>query len=401
MIKNSDEIAKTERRRKAVSILDVGLNAIKTETVLGQRLEVEKESLRISGENIRSKEEIELSQYNNIAVIGIGKASAGMAAALENELGGRIDQGIVTSTETRELDSVDVLEGDHPLPSERNVENTEKIVDLLKSLSDTDLVLSLISGGGSALLCSPKIGFEEYRMKMEEYLDSGKDIYELNRLRKDLSNVKAGKLAEKTDADIVSLIFSDVVGDDLSAVASGPTVKPGKSDADSVKNILLLNNEVALEAMEEEARSLGLQPVIITDTLEGRSEKAVERIFDEVSEYSDKDCFLFAGETTVNVTGGGRGGRNQELCLAAVSKIKEMGDAAMVSVDTDGIDGNTNAAGAVVDSETFERAKKKGINHEEFLEDNDSNSFFRRLDDVVITGETGSNVADIGILLAR
>jgi glycerate-2-kinase len=296
-----------------------------------------------------------------------------------------------------------------------NVKGTKKIVELVKGLSEDDLVICLVSGGGSALLCYPNIGFEKYLSSVNKHFSSGIDINRLNMIRKGLSNVKSGKLAKLTKAKIVSLIFSDVVGDSLSTIASGPTVGKGLGNVD---NILLLNNTVALEGMRKKALLLGFKPVVLTNTLKGEAKLVGKNLIKKIinkkiplNERSNKSlenkkirksngiAYLFAGETTVTVRGKGKGGRCQELCLGAIPEISKLDDSVLICIGSDGIDGPTDTAGAVVDGKSLEKANRLGLDVNRALRENSSYAFFKKMDDLVFTGLTGSNVADIGVVI--
>jgi len=390
LIKNSDS------RVKALQIIDAGLNALKTEKIMGENITLRKEALFIKNYK-KAIKKIDLKKYKKIIVIGFGKASSLMAKELEKILGNIVDSGIVISTKKIKLKKIKVIKGTHPMPSKRNVDGAKKIVNLIKNLNKNDLVICLVSGGGSALLCYPKIPFKQYMKIINKHFASGIDIGALNKIRKKLSLVKGGKLAKLTKARIISLIFSDVVGDDLSTIASGPTVDKSLKNVD---NILLLNNQVALGAMKQKALSLGLKPVIITNKLKGEA-KIIGKKFIKKIQNKKNIALLFAGETTVAVKGKGKGGRNQELCLGAIEEISKLKNAALVSIGSDGRDGPTDAAGAIIDNKSLGGAIKLRLNYKEYLENNDSYHFFKRTRDLIITGLTGSNVADIGVILKK
>jgi hydroxypyruvate reductase/glycerate 2-kinase len=379
-------------RKNALDIINSGLEGVKTEKIIREKIKLKNNVLVIK--NYKNKIiKIGLKKFNKIIVIGFGKASSFMAKELEGIIGSRISNGIIVSTQKIKLKKIKVRKGTHPMPSLRNVEATREIVDLLKKLSEDDLVICLVSGGGSALLCCPSINFKNYLKIIDKNYKSGIDIKKLNQIRKKLSLVKGGKLAKLTKAKIVSLIFSDVVGDDLSTIASGPTV--GKN-LKNVKNILLLNNLVALEAMKKKAKQLGYKPVIYSSKLRGEARLVGKKLLKVLK---NKDCLLFGGETTVKVKGKGKGGRNQELCLGAIEELSKVKNACMVSVGSDGIDGVCNAAGAIIDCESSKKAKKLDLDCKKYLENNDSYNFFKKMDCLVVTGATGSNVADLGVII--
>jgi hydroxypyruvate reductase/glycerate 2-kinase len=392
LIKNYKKLSRTNLRRKALQIINSGLLAIKTEKIIKNNIKLKGNSLIIK--NIK----FDLNNYKRIFVIGFGKASSLMAKELKNILKNRINNGLVISTKKIKLNKIKIIKGTHPLPTEKNIYATKKMINLLKSLNKDDLVISLISGGGSALLFYPNIKYYKYMEIFNKAFKSGIGIYGLNKLRKKYSNVKGGKLARHTKARIISLIFSDVVGDDLATIASGPTYGKGLKNVD---NILLLNNEVALDAMKKKSVLLGLKPIIVTNKLKGEARLIRKNLLKSVNKYKNKNCFLFAGETTVTVKGNGKGGRNQELCLGAIKEVGKLKDTVIAFVGTDGIDGPTDAAGAIVDSNSLEKARKLGLDPTEYLDKNDSYNFFKRIKDLVFTGATGSNVADIGLIVKK
>jgi len=425
MIKNFKSLSTTSLRKKSLQILDAGLGAIKTEKIIKENITLKNNYLTIK------IKKFDLNKYKNIFVIGFGKASSLMAKEIEKILKNKIDGGIVISTKKIRLGKIKVYKGTHPMPSLKNISYTKKIVNLITKLDKNDLVLCLISGGGSALLCYPNVSFDRYKKIIDKSFNSGIDINKLNKIRKKYSNVKGGKLAKLTKAKIISLIFSDVVSDDLATIASGPTYGKGKR----ADNILLLNNKVALEAMNKKAVTLGLNPFILTNKLKGEAKFTGKKILNDFKNIKQRkskisvakenlrfsvdlkqsfkhlktsfsnnkkiNCLLFAGETTVTVRGNGKGGRNQELCLGAIKDISKFKNAILTSIGTDGIDGTTDAAGAIVDNDSFKKSINKKLDYKEYLKNNDSYNFFKKIDGLVFTGLTGSNVADIGLIMKK
>jgi len=398
IIKNYKNLVRNELREKALEIIEAGLEAVKTEKIIKQRVELKKDLLIVK--DYKNKiHSFNLDKYKKIVVIGFGKASAKMAREIERILGARIDSGLIISTQKEKLKRIKSIKGTHPLPSLRNVKATKKLIKLIEDLGKDDLVICLISGGGSSLLCWPNIGFKKYIKIIEKNYKAGLRIQKFNQLRKKLSKVKAGKLVGFTQAKIISLIFSDVIGDDLKVIASGPTVCPKKTRR--VKNILILNNKIALQAMKQKALDLGLKPVILTNELKGEASKAGRDIIKKIKKIKRANCFLFAGETTVRVRKKGKGGRNLEFCLGAIYKISELKKAVLVSVNTDGLDGVTDTAGAVVDQDSLSQALLQNLDAKEYLKNNASYYFFKKLDDLILTGPTGINIADIGVVIKK
>ncbi len=392
MIKNKDELETTELRKDALAIVEAAFESVVPHKAIRNRVRLEQEILHVNGSIY------DLASYNRIHMVGFGKSSALMALEMEHILGDRISDGLVISTKETPLNHIKFVKGTHPFPSQQNLSATKKIVKFVQQAEPDDLIICLVSGGGSALLFYPTVPFDEYTQKIKQVFNSGADIFELNRIRKKLSKVKDGKLAQMTRTKIVSLVFSDVIGDDLGTIASGPTYSDqGFSHVD---NHLLLTNKVALTAMEKKATALGYAPLILTDRLSGEARKAAAILLGKCAKTNS--CCLFAGETTVTVSGNGIGGRNQEFCLGAVEHIQGDKECVIISVGTDGLDGpGHNAAGAIICNQTFKASQQKGLNCKTFLKNNDSYQFFRSLNDLIITDVTGSNVADVGVILKK
>ncbi len=446
MIKNFQELISgkpfKEERRKALSIMESGLIAADAGSAVKRTLKFDGNAL------IVGKKRIELSSEGKIYVVGAGKASASMAQALNQILGERIYKGIVISTSVYEAGKIEVVKGTHPLPSETNVRATEKILQIIENTNEQDLVIALISGGGSALLCKPAEGLslKDLEETNKLLLSSSIDIYEINCVRKHLSEVKGGRLAEKAfPANILTLIVSDVVGDDISIIASGPTAgdvttyrdaikilkkhgifekvpagvrkyleegtlgkrretpKPSYKQLKKVKNVIILRKDDALKAMVKKASELGLEPILLRKEVYGNARSAgvklIEKASDERKKAGKSIALIAAGETTVEVKGNGIGGRNQEMVLASLEELSKIEQAIFIALDSDGKDGSSNAAGAIADSSSLARAKELGLEPKVFLENNDSFHFFEKLSDAIITGLTGSNVADLYVVI--
>lgn len=376
---------------------------------------------------------VDLRDIENVYVVGFGKASVGMARAGESVL--PISGGVVISTEQATLDCMTVRQGDHPLPSERNVDATRELLDVVDRAGVDDLVVVLVSGGGSALLCQPAVSLEAMRTVTRELMHEGCTIQELNAVRKHLSRVKGGQLAARCSARILSLVISDVIGDPLEFIASGPTAPDPTSFGDArdilkkygrwtdgevrrhimagcngdveetplqldrVDHVIVANNERACRHACKTAREKGYHADIASTTLSGEAKQAGR----DVARYArllprDRCVAIFGGETTVTVSGDGTGGRNQELVLGALPEI-EGEDIVVLSCGTDGVDGCSPAAGAIADGNTLRRARRRGLDQEAALRTNDSYTFFEGLDDAIVTGPTGTNVMDIQIVV--
>ncbi|OGV97829.1 MAG: hypothetical protein A2W75_10025 [Nitrospinae bacterium RIFCSPLOWO2_12_39_15] len=433
-----------------ISIFKAGIDAVNPYRLVLQSLKVEGNILNIG--NIS----YDLNQFNNILVIGAGKATASMAQAVEEVIGDKISNGLITVKygHTRSLKKIKQLEAGHPLPDEAGVKGTEEIFKLLEGADEKSLVICLLSGGGSALLVSPLDGIilDEKKEVNRFLLSVGARIDEINTVRKHLSNVKGGRLSEISHpATLITLILSDVIGDRLDVIASGPTVPDNTTFKDAMNviekynlldklpaNVMILlkqglrgdikdtpkeglikdrtfiigNLKHALTAAKEKAVSMGYETEIISSELQGEardtakylSAKAI-KVQQFLKSGESSRCLISGGETTVTVKGNGLGGRNQELALAFAVEIEGMKGITMLSAGTDGTDGPTDAAGAIVDGETVSKAKTLGLDPERYLNTNDSYNFFKRLDSLtgerhhVITGPTGTNVMDIQIIL--
>src|SRR3990170_8192014 len=425
-----------------ISIFKAGIDAVNPYRLVLQSLKVEGNVLNIG--NIS----YDLNQFNNILVIGAGKATASMAQAVEEVIGDKISNGLITVKygHTRSLKKIKQLEAGHPLPDEAGVKGTEEIFKLLEGADEKSLVICLLSGGGSALLVSPLDGIilDEKKEVNRFLLSVGARIDEINTVRKHLSNVKGGRLSEISHpATLITLILSDVIGDRLDVIASGPTVPDNTTFKDAMNvidkynlvdklpaNVMILlkqglrgdikdtpkeglikdrtfiigNLKHALTAAKEKAVSMGYETEIISSELQGEARDVGRWLAKRAKGLKEAGCLISGGETTVTVKGNGLGGRNQELALAFAIEIEGLKGITMLSAGTDGTDGPTDAAGAIVDGETVSKAKTLGLDPERYLNTNDSYNFFKRLDSLtgerfhVITGPTGTNVMDMQII---
>jgi glycerate 2-kinase len=397
--------------------------------------------------------------FDRLLVVGAGKATARMALAAEEGLGDALSGGIIVVKygHTVKLTRISQVEASHPLPDEAGVRGTRRILDLLDGADARTLVLCLLSGGGSALLTAPAKGITlaEKQAVTDLLLRAGATIEELNAVRKHLSAVKGGRLAAlASPAAIAALVLSDVIGDGPDVIASGPTVPDTTTYGDAV-NILErygLQNKVPVDVRDllergsrgllpetpktgdpcfkrtsffivgslarslatarQVAEKLGYQTTLLAEALHGDVRKAARFLAAKAREAQTNAegrprCLIAGGETTVRVTGGGTGGRNQELALAFALAIEGVPGIALLSAGTDGTDGPTDAAGAVVDGETVQHARAAGIDPLRHLDYNDSYTFFHRFDAVtgasshLLTGPTGTNVMDVQIILVN
>lgn len=429
LIKNRSELLKEngKLRGDALDILEAGLEAINTEKVLKSKIFLNGDTFCVDAVS-EGGMGFQCQFFERIFFIGIGKCAFDGAKVVEDVLGDKLTAGIVLDVKAGVLKRIKSFQGTHPFPSETNMSATKQILEMVADVTEKDLILVLISGGGSSLLCLPhEINCESLTSVTQELFKKGADVFELNTVRKHLSEVQGGGLAKILfPAQVVSLIFSDVLGDDLGMIASGPTVYDHTTVDDAlnilkkyeipsdmilqslietpkdpryfakVRNFLLVSNQNALGAMNEKAGELGYESKIETKTLFGDAEEIGKKIAS--IKIKPKTTILFGGETTVKIKGGGVGGRNQELALSALSYLPE--NAVLVSLASDGWD-NTPCAGALADKKIFKKAKSSGLDPKKFLEESNSFSFWQKLGDGGIsTGRLGSNVSDLVIMLS-
>jgi hydroxypyruvate reductase len=381
-----------------------------------------------------------LSAFDRIEVIGAGKASAAMARALEKVLGRRIVGGSINVPDgnTTRLRRIELHPCGHPVPDERGMEGARRILDIARAAGPRDLLICVVSGGASALLPAPAppLTLLAKQAVTRQLLASGATIHEMNAVRKHLSLIKGGQLARLAyPATVVSLLLSDVVGDDPGVIGSGPTVadpstcaeavrilqkygidvpkgalhetpKPGDPGLARTHQVLVGSNRQAIDAAARRARDLGYRTAVLSTSIQGETREiasmhaAIAReILVSGRPVRRPACLLSGGETTVTVRGKGLGGRNQEFVLAAILALEGTGPFTVLSAGTDGIDGPTDAAGAIADSGTLARAASLGLDASQFLDDNDSYRFFERLGALLKTGPTGTNVMDVRMLL--
>ena len=432
-------------RQIAKDIFLTAVESVKPDKLISRFVSVRGNILQIENHAI------DLSAIKNIFVVGAGKASAMMALALEMILDKRITAGhIVTKYDhSIPLKYIGTTEAGHPVPDENGLSGTEKVMSIVNNAGGDDIVICLISGGGSALLPDVPEGctLDDLKALNNALLKCGANIKQMNCIRKHLSGVKGGMLAKAAyPARVISLILSDVIGDPLDVIASGPTAPdpstfdeaisiikefrieneiPGKilkllQDGSDKKrqetlkendeillktsNLIIGSNKLALMIAREKAESFGYESRIITNTLEGDVKDVAGYILDLIREAKDisnnkKTCLLFAGEPTVKVSGKGLGGRNQHLALIMSKMLKDIPDVTFLSGGTDGSDGPTDAAGAVIDSMTVRNAGALKLDMEKYIENNDSYNFFKQEGGLIITGPTQTNVMDLIVTL--
>lgn len=399
----------------------------------------------------------DLNDYERILVIGAGKASVPMSTTIIEILGERLTWGMVITkdgyrgpVDARFENKVQVIEGSHPIPEQRNITATVNLISALKDLHRNDLVIFLLSGGASSLLMNPPPGIflHDVQRTTSILLDSGASIAEINTIRKHIDAIKGGGLAKSlAPATVISLILSDVVGDQVDRIGSGPTagdpttfadawsilekyqlvdqipksirghiatgmegqtpetLKPGDPILEKVTNLIVASNKDALSSAESAARSVGFSTRILTSSLRGEASEAGDQLSMEATHMLAQPktirrpaCMIAGGETTVSVKGDGLGGRNQELALGAVKCLSGMDQMLLVSLATDGGDGPTDAAGAVTTGATYSRSLSLGLNPQDYLRRNDSYHYFEPLGDLIKTGPTFTNVNDLVLI---
>ena len=436
-----------DSRQIAVDIFLSGVESVKPDNLINRYVSVSNDTLRI--ENLLFK----LSEIKNIYVVGAGKASAMMAQATETILKSKITAGhIVTKYHhSVPLTYIKTTEAGHPVPDENGIKGTEQILSIVQNAGKEDLVICLISGGGSALLADVPDGctLADLKSLNSILLKSGATINEMNCIRKHLSNVKGGQLAKAASpARVVSLILSDVIGDPLDVIASGPTAPdPGTfaealaivdkyklrtempdqiikilmegyehlrpetlKESDEIlkqtSNLIIGTNKLALSTAKEKAESFGYETSVITNTLEGDVEDVAQYLVQlakntQLGNYGEKICLLFSGEPTVKVIGNGLGGRNQHLALICANLLQDVPGITLLSGGTDGSDGPTDAAGAVADSSTSLNAIARNLDIESFIRTNDAYHFFKAEGGLLVTGPTQTNVMDLMVILIQ
>jgi len=447
IIDNGETTFNRRARLHALEGLEAAVNAVDPEKIIGSKLTLKNNVLRVNDYAF------DLKKTKDIYVIGGGKASGSMAIAVENLLDKRITEGFVNIPKGTKRDThvIRLHEASHPIPDEAGVEGTRRMVEMAEKAEKDDLVICLISGGGSSLMPLPRNGISiaDKREVTDALLKSGATINEINTVRKHISEFKGGWLAKKAyPATILNLIVSDVLGDPLDFIASGPTVpdsttfddavhvleryhlwdkapasvrkvllegKRGavpetpKADDEAFKrvyNVVIGNCRYASLAAFSALKTAGLNTLLLTSLLEGEARHigtALTTMALEVlasgNPLKKPAALVVGGETTVSVVGKGKGGRNQEIALAAAMKLNGSDRAVVASLSTDGIDGPTDAAGAIADGKTLSRGDKMGLSAEKYLANNDSYSYFKKLNDLLLTGPTGTNVNDVSVIV--
>ena len=432
------------QRRDALSAIRAALEGSDPRRLVRRALALDGDALSVGDRRYH------LDAFRKIVVVGAGKASGLMAAEMELLLGERINEGVVIIPENQSssinLKRIRLEKSSHPLPARKGVHATRNALKTLDRVDKRDLLIFLFSGGGSSLMPLPGSGItlEELRAATMLLLNSGADIEEINCVRKHISQIAGGRLVERAlGAEVISLIVSDVVGDNPASVASGPTVpdpttfrmardvlerhkiwdsvplsvraviqsgvggriketpKPGDPAFARVHNFVIGSNSDACTAAQKALEDLGYRVKYLKEHVTGEA-RSVGKLLAGLAVSNAphrKWAVVTGGETTVTVRGKGRGGRNQELALSAALALRGERETTLVPFATDGIDGPTEAAGAIADTSTCNRARRLGLNPSQSLKSNDSYTFFRTLGDLIVTGPTGTNVNDVMIVL--
>jgi glycerate-2-kinase len=436
IIQNGQTPELKEIRKDVLEILTSTLNAVDAYNAVKQKFD--KKNIVIKSEKF------DISDFKDIYLIGFGKASVGMAQAICESVPVR-NGAIITNEFHRCINKsyITTFIGTHPIPNQENIDATDKLLNIVENCDKNDLLIILISGGGSSLFCKPRCPLSDLQKVTDLLLKSGANINEINTIRKHLSWVKGGQLVKYAKCTVISFIISDIIGDPKEFIASGPTypdsttyndaqnilkkyelwkiipssirtiIKNGihgkipetpKEDEqcfDSVFNFIVANNKMACNAAVKKAKELGFNTILLTTTLDGEAKEVGKYLTDKAISFqtnTKKMIFIAGGETTVTLKGKGTGGRNQEMVLSSVFKLAEK-NVVFSSFATDGIDGMCNAAGAIADAFTLERARKNKLDPNIFLKENNSYEFFKNLGDYFKTGPTGTNVMDIQLLI--
>jgi len=440
-------ISQTNQKARNISLLalNAAVRAVDPSLCLQSKL-------RVSGDRIHVGEfTLPLSRFSRIVVVAVGKASSSMIKTTLDELGSRNVHGVLVVPKGQKIprfdDRVEVFFAGHPLPDEEGEKASERVISLAQSMNRNELLVCLISGGASAMLPAPpsSIPLTDKTFVTSSLIRSKATIHEINTVRRHLSRIKGGRLAELCHAStILSFILSDVTGNPLHDIASGPTApdptfyrdavevlrkhglwanspftvksyltrglkgelpetpKQGSSIFRRVHNFIIADSYIACTGAKQAIESRGVPATIVTSTVDMDARclaKLLASIAADKARLRERGALIFGGETTVEVHGNGLGGRNQETALCAAENIAGLDGVVVAAMGTDGIDGHSSAAGAIIDGRTCERAGIKRLDWGKFLERNDSFNFFRKLGDSLMTGRTGTNVGDIYLVM--
>ncbi len=412
-INNFEELSITPSRQIVLEILEAGLAAIDTELIIKKSVTLTGNLLSIQGN------EFDLTKYKKIKIVGFGKASPKAAKAIESILGNLISEGAMIGLEKTDCAFIETFVGTHPRPSTQNLLAGNRIRSIVESSTEEDLIIAVVSGGGSALLCDSEFEHDSILNLYDDFLEKGGQISEMNTIRKHLSDLKGGGLAKLAyPATVIGLIFSDVPGGNFADVASGPTYFDPTTISDAQKiieekklgsyqlketnknlkyfekvhNFVLVANTTAVYAMQQTAFNKGIHAHVLSTEFYDDAVKVVETMSEALKDYS---LVLAAGEPRVRITRkGGNGGRNMYLCHSALYRGVVTEGVVFASIASDGLD-NSDMAGAIVDNETIKKIRENNLDEAIYYENYDSYNFFAKTGDLIKTGPTGANVSDI------
>jgi glycerate-2-kinase len=449
LLNNAFSLNNRKAREIVLDVIEALLDEVEPKKIVKSQIQLTNETL------IVGEKSFDLSSFNNILIVGGGKASGFMAEALEEILGDRIKHGLIVvpkgTSGKYKTKKTAFHEASHPIPDNSSVEGARKIVNLVSHAQEDDLVICLISGGGSSLMALPRTGIllENEQKVTDLLLKCGATINEINTIRKHISAFKGGQLAKAAyPATVLGLLLSDVLGDPLDIIASGPTVPDSSSFEDANKilkkydllekvpvsvkkvlskgekglieetpkkddpifkkvyNVVIGNNRLACQAAVKAMKKSGLNTMFLSSFMEGEAREVgttlsalTKEVLTSCNPLPPPVGIVVGGETTVTVTGKGKGGRNQELALAAAIMIQGLERIVISSISTDGVDGPTDAAGALVDGVTLRHSNELGLDARMFIKNNDSYEFFSHVGGLIYTGPTGTNVNDIIIMI--
>jgi len=447
---NLSENNLTILRKDALRFFNDGVKAVDAYSSINNHFKLNENILTISNINGAEKS-FNLNQYKSIYVVGAGKASVKMADAVLSILNRRITDSLIITKYGFSTSTINnqIIEAAHPIPDKEGISAAKRIIKICEKADAEDLIIFLLSGGASALLTLPEenISLKDLQQLNKILLSSGIEISEMNKIRKHISKVKGGKIAAIAEpAAIVTLAISDVLCDDMEIIGSAPTIADSSTFEDafnilnksnlinkipysikefisnrlnekpkrfSDKNLLakntcnyfiIANNQIALNAVKLSAEKLGYNSLIVSNDMKGEAKLVAKNIAAFALGFhkgnDKKICLIYGGETTVKIKGKGKGGRNQELCLAAAIELEGKNNIVLLSCGTDGDDGTTDAAGAICDGQTIDRTKNLKLNAGYYLANNDSYSFFSQLDDLIKIPVAQTNVMDVVIVVA-
>lgn len=434
------QLRSLEQHDSVQRILQAALDAAAPTVLLPRLARLDGSLLLVSGH------EVNLSTFKKIHLLSFGKAGATLARALDDLLGEYLSRGLVITKSAEQVSPkrFTVMEAGHPIPDGRSLRAGQAVLEFLRKIGPDDLLICAISGGGSSLIAAPHspLGLEDVQALTASLLACGASIHEMNSLRRHLDSLKGGGFLRQTHASVLSLILSDVIGNSLDDIASGPTapdpttradalailqkygllaqatppilsvldtapetLKPDDARLENVQNVVIGSNLLAIQAGLKQAMEEDFHPYLLRADLAGEAREVALELCRSLRWACQRGqpvtrpfCMIAGGETTVTVHGAGRGGRNTELALAAVTELADFPDVLLVTLATDGEDGETDAAGALVTSASWRRAEALGLHPVEYLKRNDSYTFFAALDDLIKIGPSGTNVNDLVFL---